>query len=118
MKAPLSLSDGIIGEEDEMPTPSTKIMGPFGIQPIHVFSAASFPFLIGAYTGYQKQIRQFEKESAKEFQKSSIIQRSSSREIIHSIDGRLLATRALAIGTMLSLGGTAALCAGKRYTYP
>jgi hypothetical protein len=108
-----SEADGANGEE-------INISGPFGIKPAHLFFAASVPFLLGAYNGYQKQIREFEKQSANELKALSRIEKSPTREISlpAAVDARKIATKALAIGTMLCFGGSAAICAGKRWIYP
>jgi hypothetical protein len=84
---------------------SDRIVGPFGIEPAHVFFFASIPLGLGAYSGFQKQVKHAEKE-AKELANRTALEKAGKPlpPLKFSIDGRVLAARAFGIGTMLSLG--------------
>jgi hypothetical protein len=91
-------------------TSSDRIVGPFGIEPAHVFLIAAFPLCIGAYSGFQKQVKEAERE-AKELAHRNALEAAGKRAppLKFTVDGRVLAARALGIGTMLSLGSFATI---------
>lgn len=93
-----------ISESDDSQAPD-RLVGPFGIEPAHVFFIASLPLGLGAYSGFQKQVKHAEKE-AKELAHRMSLEKSGKPlpPLKFSVDGRVLAARAFAIGTMLSLG--------------
>jgi hypothetical protein len=82
-----------------------RLVGPFGIEPAHVFFIASIPLGLGAYSGFQKQVKHAEKE-AKELAHRKSLEKSGKNlpPLKFSMDGRVLAARAFGIGTLLSLG--------------
>ncbi|KAI2510011.1 MatE-like protein [Fragilaria crotonensis] len=89
---------------------SDRIVGPFGIEPAHVFLIAAVPLCLGAYSGFQKQVKEAEKE-AKELAHRKAVEALGKRPppLKFTVDGRMLAARAFGIGTMLSLGSFAAV---------
>jgi hypothetical protein len=95
---------------------SDRFVGPFGIEPSHVFFLASLPLCIGAYSGFQKQVKQAEKE-AKEAAKRNALEKAGKTlpPLKFSVDAHTLAGRAFGIATMLSLGSFAAVAAGTSY---
>mmetsp|Transcript_48978 Transcript_48978/g.73091 ORF Transcript_48978/g.73091 Transcript_48978/m.73091 type:complete len:203 (-) Transcript_48978:428-1036(-) len=78
-------------EDNDGPTPV-----PFSLQPSHFFIIASLPTLGGAWYGYQKQLKVARKEA----------QQAAAAGVEASMvpGDKLLAFRALAIGSMLSVG--------------
>jgi hypothetical protein len=96
---------------------SDRIVGPFGIEPAHVFLIAAVPLCLGAYSGFHKQVKEAERE-AKELahRKAVVAAGKQPPPLKFSVDGRVLAARAFGIGTMLSLGTFATVGACESYS--
>jgi hypothetical protein len=96
------------GQED---TPAYDL--PFGLTPAHVMAAVSFPLCIGTYAGYKRQLKIVQKEAAQHATEGEAF--TITRE------SKLVARRALGLGTLLSLSGFGILTSGelksKRYIY-
>eukprot|EP00591_Stephanopyxis_turris_P001760 CAMPEP_0195517624 /NCGR_PEP_ID=MMETSP0794_2-20130614/11097_1 /TAXON_ID=515487 /ORGANISM="Stephanopyxis turris, Strain CCMP 815" /LENGTH=203 /DNA_ID=CAMNT_0040646455 /DNA_START=13 /DNA_END=624 /DNA_ORIENTATION=+ len=94
------------------------------IRPAHVLFAASFPLISGAYLGYRRALhvgegiassnslfmRTFGNQSGK-------VKNKLKPSVMKGMDvpAAVVASRALAIGSMLSIGGFGLLCAGTFY---
>jgi hypothetical protein len=90
---------------------------PFGLTPAHVLAIGSLPFCIGAYVGYQRQVDKALKEQQKRQaarSKSTVPLSKAKAAFVRAkltAEGRVLAARALGIGTLLSFGGFGMICA-------
>jgi hypothetical protein len=78
---------------------------PFGFTPAHVMAAASLPLCIGTYAGYKRQLKIVQKEAAQHAAEGEVF--TITRE------SKLVARRALGLGTMLSLSGFGLLTSGE-----
>jgi hypothetical protein len=100
------------GFSEEESREGLPLVGPFGIAPSHVLMIAAVPLCAGAYSGYQKQV----KRAAAEAREASKLKGDGNISAPRlTPDGRILASRALGIGTMLSFGGFALLGAASFY---
>lgn len=87
----------------------TAMVGPFGIEPKHLFMVASVPFAMGAYSGFRKQLKEEEKNKQRAARRKAAGKPPSFKM---TADSRIIGARALGVATMLSLGGFAAIGAG------
>jgi hypothetical protein len=78
---------------------------PFSLTPAHVMAAASLPLCIGTYAGYKRQLKIVQKEAAQHAGEGEAF--TISRE------SKLIARRALGLGTLLSLSGFGILTSGE-----
>jgi hypothetical protein len=78
---------------------------PFGLTPVHVMAAASLPLCIGTYAGYKRQLKIVQKEAAQHAAEGEVF--TITRE------SKLVARRALGLGTLLSLSGFGLLTSGE-----
>ena len=116
--AALNSSDGASHTTNhDVPPPPHDLSGsdshiwnfPLSIQPGHLFFASAISLCAGAYVGFSRQIKIYQKEAAAE----AAAEAMNAVNTVVTTEGRILAARALTIATMSSVGAFSLVGAGK-----
>ena len=78
---------------------------PFWLTPAHVMAAASLPLCIGTYAGYKRQLKIIQEEATHHAAEGEAFKITTESKIV--------ARRALGLGTLLSLSGFGILTSGE-----